>query len=134
MDKDFQKYKDNKKSFKRYLASFKYAFNGVRYAFYHEKNLIIMFIIAILVFVLGIVLNISYVERLIIVLIIGLLMALELINTAIENVTNLASMKQDENAKLAKDCASGAVAIIVIFAIIVGLMIFIPRIMELLQK
>ena len=132
MDKDFQKYKDNKKSFKRYLASFKYAFNGVRYAFYHEKNIIVMFIMGIIAIIMGLICNISYIERLVIILLIGMILSLELLNTAIEAVVNLHDgEKRSKYGKIAKDCASGAVAIASIFAFIIGLIVFIPHIVSL---
>ena len=86
----------------------------------------------ILAIILGLLLNISYLERLVIILLIGQILALELINTAIEAVVNLHDGdKKSKYGKVAKDCASGAVAVASIFAFIVGLIVFIPRIISL---
>lgn len=134
MEKDFQIYKKNKKSFKRFLKSFKYAFSGMRYAFYHEQNLIVMFVMAIIAIILGMILKINYIERLVIVLLIGIVMTLEMLNTAIESVVNLYDKdKKEENGKIAKDCASGAVGIACIISLIVYVMIFLPKIIEILK-
>ena len=91
-----------------------------------------MFIAGIIAIVLGIVFNISYLERLVIILLIGMVLALELLNTAIEAVVDLHDgEKRSHYGKVAKDCASGAVAIASIFAFIVGLIVFIPHIVRL---
>lgn len=132
MKKDLQVYQENKKSIGRFFKSFKYAFQGMRYAFYHEKNLIVMFVIAIITITLGIVLKISYGEGLVIVLLIGMVMALEMVNSAIEVVVDMHDKNQrSEKGKIAKDCACSAVGLMSIIALVVGLMIFIPKIIAL---
>lgn len=131
MEKDLQMYKKNKKSFKRFIKSFKYCAEGIRYAFYHEQNIIVMFIVGILTLLLGIIFKINKPERLAVLVLIGLVMSLEMVNTAIEAVVNLVSPEKHPLAKVAKDCASGAVGIMSIFAAIIGLSIFIPKIIAL---
>ena len=123
MEKDFQELKKNKKSLKRFLSSFKYCFEGMRYAFYTEQNIIVMFVFAIVSLILGIIFKISYTERLVIVLLIGIVMALEMVNCAIEATVDLVTEEKKPMAKVAKDCASGAVGIISIIALILGIMI-----------
>ena len=124
-NKDKEMFRENKKSLKRFTKSFGYAEEGIRYAFYHEKNIIVMFI-------MGLIFNISYIERLVIILLIGVILSLELLNTAIEAVVNLHDgEKRSKYGKIAKDCASGAVAIASIFAFIIGLIVFIPHIISL---
>lgn len=132
MKKDLQVYKENKKSFKRFIMSFAYSYEGMKYAFYHEQNLIVMIIIAIIALVLGLFLNISDAERLVIVLLIGMVLSLEMVNTAIEATVDI-SGKISEKGKVAKDCASGAVGIMSIFAVIIGIMIFLPKIIALFK-
>ncbi|MDD5980215.1 MAG: diacylglycerol kinase family protein [bacterium] len=134
MEKNFQKDKLKKKSFKRFIHSFKYALEGIKYAFYNEVNIFVMIIIAIVSVILGAILKLSYVECLVVVLLIGVILSLELINTAIEAVVDLATEKMHAKAKVAKDCASGAVAVMSIFAIILGLMIYLPKIIELFTR
>lgn len=131
-NKDKEMYKANKKSLKRFIKSFKFAEEGVRYAFYHEQNIIVMFIMGIIAIIMGLIFNISYLERLVIILLIGMIISLEMMNTAIEAVVNLHDGdKKSTYGKVAKDCASGAVAFASIFAFIVGLIIFVPHIISL---
>lgn len=130
--KDKEMYMANRKSFKRFVKSFKYSGEGIRYAFYHEQNIIVMFIMGIIAIVMGMVFNISYLERLVIILLIGIILSLEMLNTAIEAVVDLHDGdKRSKNGKIAKDCASGAVSIASIFALIIGLIVFIPHIIRL---
>lgn len=131
MGKDFQDLKTKKKSFKRFLLSFKYCYEGLRYTFYNEQNIIVMFFFAIIALVLGMIFKITYTERLVIVLLIGMVMSLELINSAIEATVDLVTEKNNPKAKIAKDCASGAVGFASIVALIIGIMIFLPKILEL---
>ena len=89
MGKDYETLKKNKKSFKRFVKSFGYSGEGIKYAFYHEQNIIVMFFMAIIAIVLGLVFNITYMERLVILVLIGMILSLEMINTAIEAAINL---------------------------------------------
>lgn len=123
--------KFGKKSFKRFIYSFKYCYEGIRYAFYHEQNIFVMMIMGIIAVVLGMVLKISYQESLILVTLIGITLALEMINTAIEACVNLVTHSIKPDAKVAKDAASGAVGILAVFDFLVGLMIFVPKIIDL---
>lgn len=132
MENDKEMFKKNRKSFKRFIKSFGYSGEGIRYCFYHEQNIIIMFIAAIIAIVLGLVLKVSYIERLVILLLIGMVLSLELVNTAIEAAINLHDGDNKSHyGKVAKDCASGAVSIASIFAFIIGMLIFIPKIIGL---
>ncbi len=132
MEKDSQIYKKNKKSLKRFLLSFKYCYEGLRYAFYHEQNIIVMLILGIIALALGLVLNISYVERLVVILLILIIISLEMVNTAIESTVN-AIDKHNEYTKSAKDTASGAVGFASIMALIIGIMIYLPKLIELIR-
>lgn len=132
MEKDSEVFKKNRKSFKRFVKSFKYSGEGIKYCFYHEQNIIVMLFAGIVAIILGLVLKVSYMERLVILLLIGMVLALELVNTAIEAVVNLHDGdKRSHYGKVAKDCASGAVSVISIFAFIIGVLIFIPKIIGL---
>ena len=132
MEKDKEMLVKNKKSLKRFLESFKYCYEGLRYAFYHEQNIIIMLIMGIIALILGLVLNITDVERLVVILLIIVIMSLEMVNTAIEEVVDLIG-KHNEKAKVAKDCASGAVGLASILGLIIGIMIYLPRIIEFIR-
>ena len=120
------------KGIKRLLKSFKYAIEGILYAFKYEQNIIVHTIIMILVIILGIVLKLDYFEWLICLILFGLVIATELINTSIEAIVDLACPKINPLAKIAKDTASGAVLIFALTATISGLIIFIPKILEII--
>ena len=134
MGKDYEEFKKNKKSLKRFVKSFGYAGEGIKYAFYHEQNIFVMMFAGIIAVILGIVFNITYTERLVILVLIGVILSMEMMNTAIEACVNLHDGdKKSKYGKVAKDCATGAVAIASIFAFIIGLLIFIPYILEMFK-
>ena len=118
------------KSIKRLFRSFKYATEGIKYAFIYEQNIIAHTIIATLVIILGITLKISHFEWLVCFILFGLVIATELINTSIEAMVDLICPKKDPLAKIAKDTASGAVLVFASVAAISGLIIFIPKLIE----
>ena len=110
-------------------ASLEFALTGIVTAFREERNLRKHVVSAALAIVLGIVFQISKVDWLFLLLAIFLVIFAEIINSAIENVVDLASEYHFSMlAKNAKDMAAGAVLFISIFAVIVGLFIFLPKI------
>ena len=92
-----------------------------------ERNFQIHTAAALLVVVFGLLLHISAVEWCISLTLFGLVMGLELVNTAVEAVVDLVTEEYKPLAKKAKDTAAGAVLIAAIMAAIAGLIIFIPR-------
>lgn len=122
--------KIKKRSLKRLLNSFKYATEGIIYAFKFEQNIIVHSLVAALVIILGLTLKISEYEWLICFILFGLVIATELINTSIEAMVDLICPKKDPLAKIAKDTASGAVLVFASIAAISGLIIFIPKLIE----
>jgi len=117
---------------RRLGKSFMYAVDGLKYAFKYEQNIWVHTLATILVIIFGIAFNISFTEWLIIILVIGLVIATELINTSIEAVVDLTCKEINPIAKVAKDTAAAAVMVFAITAIIVATIIFIPKIMNLL--
>ena len=115
---------------KRLINSFKYAIQGLVYAFKKEQNMLIHVIICITVIALGILLKISYFEWLICFILFGLVMSTELINSAIEALVDLVSPNKHPLAKIAKDTASSATLIFSIASFIGALIIFIPKIIS----
>lgn len=111
---------------KMHVISFKYAFEGLVAALKEEPNLKIHLIIAFLVLGLSLFLQISKQDWINVILLIGLVLALELTNTAVESVVNAFTDKEHPGAKMAKDISAGAVLIGAITSSIVGLLIFIP--------
>ena len=109
------------------FLSFKYAWAGVCYAFTTQRNFRIHTLVGIVAVSLGAWLSVSAVEMAVITMTCAIVMVLELINTAIESVVDL-TVKQSyhELAKIAKDCAAGAVLISAIAAVIVAAFILLP--------
>lgn len=116
------------KNKKRLINSFKYAFEGIVTAFKTEKNMKIHLILMILVIIFGIILKISQIEWVICIILFGFVISLELINTAIENTVDLITAEKNPRAKIAKDVSAGAVLIAAITSAIIGLIIFIPKV------
>ncbi|MDD4035883.1 MAG: diacylglycerol kinase family protein [Bacilli bacterium] len=121
-----------KLGFRRFLNSFKFSFDGLAYAYTHEQSMVLHFGITILVVVSGIVLKITTIEWLFLLLFIGLIFATELINTSIEAAIDLISPKIHPLAKIAKDTASAAVFALSVIAFIGGMVIFLPKVIEML--
>ena len=119
---------------KNILYSFKYAFNGIISSIKKERNMKIHISIMILVILLGIILKIKKIEWIICIILFGLVISLEMINTSIEIVVDMVMPNKNENAKNAKDISAGAVLIVAITSLIIGLIIFIPKIYNILLK
>ena len=115
------------------LISFKYAWAGVRYAFITQRNFRIHTMLATLALSLGLYLQVSAMEMAVITITCAMVMILELINTAIESVVDL-TVKQTyhELAKIAKDCAAGAVLLSAIAAVLVAGFILLPPLLRLI--
>lgn len=111
---------------KIHILSFKYAFEGIVTALREEPNLKFHFLAGIIVIVLSFILQISKVDWLIIIFLIGFVIAVELTNTAIEAVVDAFTDKEHPGAKLAKDISAGAVLIAAITSTVLGIMIFAP--------
>ena len=104
------------------------ALNGIRKAFQTERNLRFHFFAAIIVTFLGIILSLSIFEWVGILFCIGLVICAELFNTSIEKLVDLVSPQFNEKAGLVKDISAGAVLFTAIISIIIGLIIFLPKI------
>lgn len=108
------------------LASFKFAFQGIFFMFRTQKNAWIHFIAAILVVTLGFYFKLDKMEWCIVLFAIGLVISAEMINTAIELLTDIISPEHSEKAGRVKDIAAGAVLVTAIIAAIAGIIIFLP--------
>lgn len=109
------------------FVSFQYAWTGVTYAYRTQRNFRIHTVIGTLAISLGIVLHLSAVKLAVIGLTIGAVMAMELLNTAIESVVDLTvGQSYHELAKIAKDCAAGAVLIFAVAALLVASVLLLP--------
>lgn len=118
---------------KRLTSSLSYAKEGILYAYKNEQSLTIHAIITALVLIAGIIFKISLIEWMIVIFCIGLVLAFELVNTSIEAVVDLATSEIKPLAKVAKDVAAGVSVVFSITTIIIGIMIFLPKVIEIFK-
>ncbi|HEY3227568.1 MAG TPA: diacylglycerol kinase family protein [Roseiflexaceae bacterium] len=116
------------------LVSFRYAFAGIRYLLWTQRNAKIHTAIAIVAVALALLLRIDRGEWLALVLTIALVLGAEGVNTAVEAAVDLASPGYHPLAKIAKDVAAGMVLLIAIAAVIVGLIIFLPHLLPIVLR
>ena len=122
-----QRDEQKKLGIKRFFKSFTYSWAGLTYAFRYEQSMLVHVLVTLLVIFVGI-------EWIIVLLLIGLVIATELVNTAIEAVVDLSCPEIDPLAKVAKDTASAAVFIFATVAFVCGLILFIPNIIDYIQS
>ena len=112
--------------------SFGYAFEGIFTGIKKERNMKIHCLAMLCVVAAGFFMKISVTEWCICLILFGLILSLELVNTAVEAVVDLVTEEKKPLAKIAKDTAAGAVLIAAIMAAGVGLIIFVPKILALI--
>lgn len=111
----------------RFIKSMNYALNGLWRVFTTEANMKIHLVIMALVIVFGVLFSISVTEWLICLICFGMVIAMEMMNTALEKWVDFVSPEYHTAAGLAKDIAAGAVLITAFFAAVAGLIIFVPK-------
>jgi len=118
---------------KKLVRSFGYAFKGIGYAAKTQLNFRIHLVAALIAVFMGCTLHIKANEWQWVIFCIALVLMLELINTAIELLTNLVSPGYNKLAGHVKDVGAGAVIIAAIFAAITGGIIFLPKLIALIH-
>jgi len=111
--------------------SLKNALSGILLSFRSERNLKLMLYATVLVLIASFLLKLSLLEFTIIVWAIFAVLAVEMINTSLEAITDLVKEEWHQKAKLAKDVSSGMVLLAVVASIIIGSLVFIPKILNL---
>lgn len=117
-------------SFLKRAKSFGYAYNGIRYFIRSEHNAWIHVLAMLVVLFGGFFYNISSFEWIGIVFSIALVFTSEIINTSIENLADFFSPQKNDSIKIVKDLAAGAVLVSAITSLIIGLIIFLPKIIH----
>lgn len=110
------------------IRSFGYAFDGVKAAARSEQNLRFHLIAASVVLLLSFLLRISAIQFAIVIICIGFVIAAELLNTAIEKLSDIVLPEYNEKIKVIKDLSAAAVLVVSIIALIIGCIIFIPKV------
>lgn len=106
--------------------SFKNAWNGLVYVCRTQPNMRVHFIVATLVIIAGWYFSLARLEWLILLFTISLVMVAEMVNTAIESMTDLITTEHRQQAKVAKDVSAGMVLLTAMLSVIVGVYIFAP--------
>ena len=117
-----------KQECKKLINSFRYAIEGFISSFKTERNMKIHILAMIVVVLLGFYFKLNLVEWCFITISIALVIGAELFNTAIETIVDMVSPEKNPKAKLAKDISAAAVLALAIGAVVIGVMIFIPKI------
>lgn len=115
------------------MDAFRCAWNGFWHTVTHERNMKIHVAVAVLAVIAGVVLRISAGGWCAVLLCIGMVFAAECFNTALEATVDLITDEYREAARVAKDCAAAAVAVLAVMSVIVGLVVYIPAALVLLQ-
>jgi len=126
--------KSNKFSIKNRALSFKYAFNGIRLLFLEEHNSRIHAVAAICAIIAGIILKILIFEWIALSFAIGFVFVVETINSSIENTADLISLEKSNKIKRIKDLSAAAVLISSLTALVIGGLIFIPKLVSLIKN
>ena len=116
-----------------FYKSLGYAISGIIQCIQKERNIKIHLVFMFLVIICGFLFRLSITEWLVCILLFGLVISLELVTTAIEAVVDLCTQEYHPLAKIAKDTAAGAVLISAIASVVIGLIIFVPKILSLVS-
>jgi len=119
-------------SFRKRILGFKHAFRGFRLLLRYEHNAWLHCFIGAAAIAIGFLLNISVTEWIAIVIVCGCVLTAEALNTAIERLSDVVSPEYNDDIKDIKDISAGAVLFMAIAAAITGLIIFLPKIIDLL--
>lgn len=115
---------------KHRIRSFGYAFQGIKIAL-AQPNMQIHLVAGLLVIAAGIIVKLSKIEWCMIILVISLVIMAETINTSIEMLVDKISPEKNVQAGRIKDLAAGAVLITALASVVVGIIIFLPKVIEL---
>lgn len=111
----------------KFFKSFGFATEGILHALKSERNFRFHIFAAVIVILASILTGLSMFEWLIILILIGGMLALEMVNSAIERTIDVITIERHPLAKQAKDLAAGAVLIFAITSAVIGVLIFIPK-------
>ncbi len=120
--------KDSGFSWRKRILSFKYAFRGIWLLVSKEHNAWIHCFIAVCVVAAGFLSGLDRLEWIAVVFAIGMVLAAEAVNTTIEYLCDFVSPEYSEAIKHTKDLAAGAVLILAIASVVIGGLVFLPKI------
>lgn len=112
------------------IGSFKYAFHGLAILIKEEHNYVFHLVAAVLATILGFIYKISSIEWCLVIFAISFVMVTETLNTSIENIMDFVSPDRNSSVKRIKDLSAAAVFMSALSALTVGLIIFIPKMLN----
>ncbi|TAL45159.1 MAG: diacylglycerol kinase family protein [Chitinophagaceae bacterium] len=118
---------------KKFIYSVQFALQGIKQFFFRDRNGRIQTVIGIIAIILGFILSISSFQWLLVLFCIGIVISLEMINSAIERYCDLVTTDFHPGIKIIKDVAAGAVLVASIFSLVIGFIIFIPALVHFLN-
>lgn len=124
-----KKYRIESFSIRRFLDSFKYAYDGLKILLTEERNYLIHCLVTIVVVGFGIYFRLSGTEWAMILMAIGMVLVTETLNTSIENIMDFVSTDHQPAIKRIKDISAAAVLISAIISTLIGLIIFVPKVL-----
>ncbi|MDG4946530.1 diacylglycerol kinase family protein [Weeksellaceae bacterium KMM 9713] len=114
------------------LKSFGYALNGIREVIKSEMNMRIHLAASFLVIIMGLIFSINWIEWIFIIICIALVLSAEIANTVVEKYLDAMHPEFNPKVGLIKDMAAAAVLILAMSSFIIGMIIFLPKIIDLL--
>ena len=114
------------------LASFGYAFAGLRYTFRTQRNFRIHVVIALLAVAAGLLLGLTWVEWAVLAVMVVLVLGAEMANTMVEALVDLVTQEHHDLAEIAKDVGAGIVLLTAIGSVAVGALLYLPKLVRLL--
>lgn len=126
---------ESNNKFLAFFRKFKYALKGLYFSIKEEKSLVIHLIVSSIVLIVSGIINnyMEIIDWILVVIVIAIVIGVELINTAIENVVDMVAFKFNFNARKIKDISAAAALVFSIMAVVVGLLIYIPKIILIIQ-
>lgn len=120
-------------SVRKFLKSFSYAFRGISDVFRREQNFKVHCLIGLIALLLGWFFHIPPTQWCFLIVVIALVLASEMLNTAIENLCDVAEPNQNETIRIVKDISAGMVLVCALGALAVGIVIFLPKVIGFLK-
>lgn len=115
-----------------HARSFGYAISGLVHVLKNEKNFRVHSLFILIVILLGSYFGLSRLEWILLALAIGLVLSSEMLNSVIEELIDHLIKEHHEGVRVIKDVSAGAVLVSAMISLVVGLLIFLPRILGLL--
>ncbi|MDD2983334.1 MAG: diacylglycerol kinase family protein [Crocinitomicaceae bacterium] len=121
--------KQEKFSITKRIKSFQYAFNGLKILWMEEHNARIHFLASMVVVIAGFAFKVSLIEWTLLAFAMGFVIVTEIVNSSIENLADFVEPQKNLHIKKAKDLAAAAVLISAVTAVVIGLIVFVPKVL-----